>query len=356
VFGALDRYPRQVSYLRPVILSGGSGTRLWPLSTPELPKQFVRLFDGESLFDLTLARLRGTEGVGAPIVVTGAAHVDLVEQALDRGGIDSGELIVEPTGRNTAPAAIAAALAADHDDVLVILPSDHLISDVAAFRRAVAAAADHARQGGIVTFGIHPSRPETGYGYIEIGAPVGGGAFEVRHFKEKPDLDRARKMIADGRHVWNSGMFIARADYLLQEAQKLCPAIAEGVVEALPEYDGETIRLTDSFSDIEADSIDYAIMEKTERALVIPIDLGWDDVGSYRSLLKIVPRDAKGNHVTGEVTAEDVSGSFLMATSRKVAVAGLSDVVVVETPDAVLVVPLDRSQDVKELSRSVDRD
>lgn len=342
--------------LRPVILSGGSGTRLWPLSTHELPKQFVRLFDGCSLFELTLDRLADIEGVRGPIVVTGASHVDLVEDALSDAGIEDSRIVVEPQGRNTAPAAVAAALIAGDDDVLVILPSDHLISDVSGFRSAVSQAAEHAQQGGIVTFGIQPTRPETGYGYIEIGESRGAGAFQVRRFKEKPVVDDAIDMVADGHHVWNSGMFVSRSDLLLEEARTHCPGIAEGVRAALHEPDAPTIELAESFGDVEATSIDYAIMEKTERALVIPIDVGWDDVGSYRSLATAVSRDANGNHLHGDVTIRDVTGSFIRASSRKVAVAGMTDVVVVETPDAVLVVPLDRSQDVRDLSRSVDRD
>lgn len=339
-----------------MILSGGSGTRLWPLSTPELPKQFVRLFDGRSLFDLTLARLDGIDGVAPPIVVTGAAHVGLVQEALERAGVEGGQIVVEPEGRNTAPAAIAAALVADPEDVLVIVPSDHLISDVDGFREAVGTAAGHAREGGIVTFGIQPTHPETGYGYIEIGEAKGPGAFEVTMFEEKPDIEGAREMVADGRHVWNSGMFVALSGHLLDEAGTLCAAMARGVRDALPPGEGLVRRLGDSFRDVEADSIDYAIMEKTEHALVIPIDVGWDDVGSYRSLLSAVTRDGDGNHISGEVTTSDVTGSFVWSTSRKVAVAGMEDVVVVETPDGVLVIRLDQSQEVRDLARRVDRD
>lgn len=342
--------------MRPVILSGGSGTRLWPLSTPELPKQFVPLFDGKSLFDLTLARLGGIEGAVSPIVVTGAAHRRLVESALEIGLNRPSRIIIEPVGRNTAPAAVAAAMVAEPDDVLVIVPSDHLISDVDGFRNGMAMAADHALRGGIVTFGIEPSRPETGYGYIEIGDRKGPGVFEVRVFKEKPDMEGARQMATDGRHVWNSGMFVARSDHLLEEARLHCPGIVEGVEHALSAPDGDVCELAASFRDVDANSIDYAIMEKTDRALVIPIDVGWDDVGSFESLLSAVARDSDGNYVDGEITMSDVSGSFLKATSRKVAVAGLNDIVVVETPDAVLVVPLDRSQDVRRLSRDVGSD
>lgn len=351
----MHRYARRVSNLRPVVLSGGSGTRLWPLSTPELPKQFVRLFAGRSLFGMTLERLEGIEGAGAPIVVTGASHVDLVAAALGEGSAGGSQIIVEPTGRNTAPAAIAAAMVADPGDILVIVPSDHLLSDVDGFRSAVGRASGQAEEGGIVTFGIEPTRPETGYGYIEMGESRGPGAFEVRRFKEKPDEGAAREMVADGRHVWNSGMFVARSDHFLEEAGTHCPDIVDGVRGALPSDEARVHRLAESFGDVVASSIDYAIMEQTHRAVVIPIDVGWDDVGSYRSLLGAVARDTDGNHIEGEVTTSDVNGSLVWSTSRRVVVAGMKDVAVVETPDGVLVVPLDRSQEVRELARRVDR-
>ena len=325
------------------------------MSTPDRPKQFAPLFAGRSLFDLTLARLDGIEGLAAPIIVTGAAHLGLVESALQTRDLDDHEVIVEPIGRNTAPAAIAAALISEPEDVVVILPSDHLIDDVDGFQQAVGLAADHARAGAIVTFGIEPTRAEPGYGYIEIGDRREPGAFEVGVFEEKPTIESAREMVADGCHVWNSGMFVARSDRLLEEAHIHCPTMAGGVEAALPTGGGRVHALASSFGEVEADSIDYAIMEKTDRAVVIPIDVGWNDVGSYRSLLTAVTRDPDGNHIEGEVTLHDVTGSFVKATSRTVAVAGLSDVVVVETPDAVLVLPLDRSQEVRDLARRVDR-
>lgn len=340
--------------LRPVVLSGGSGTRLWPLSTLEVPKQFLPLFDGRTLFELTLRRLDGLGGLRAPVVVTGSAHVELARAGLADAGVTVGNVVVEPTGRNTAPAAIAAALVADPTDILVIVPSDHLITDVAGFQEAVDLAARHATRGGIITFGIEPTRPDTGYGYIEIGEPLGDGAFGVRRFKEKPDQTEADKLVADGRHVWNSGIFVARADHVLDEGLIHCPGIVEGVSNSLPPDGGDPLLLGDSFEAVEAISFDYAIMEKTDRATVVPIDVGWDDVGSYQSLFDAVERDKQGNHIEGEVTTREVSGSLVVATSRKVAVAGLEGVVVVETPDAVLVVPLDRSQEVRDLAGRAD--
>jgi mannose-1-phosphate guanylyltransferase/mannose-6-phosphate isomerase len=342
--------------LRPVVLSGGSGTRLWPLSTPDLPKQFVSLFDNRSLFLLTIDRVVGIPGAEPPIVVTGSSHLALVEEALSASSVDGYVIVVEPVGRNTAPAAIAAALTAKDDDILVILPSDHLVADVDGFRAGVAEAARHAADGAIVTFGIKPTRPETGYGYIEIGDAVEGEAFAVRRFTEKPSVDEAETMAGDGRHLWNSGMFVARADQFVAEARVYCPAILDGVESSLPPEGDGAVRLGESFESVEAISIDYAIMEKTDRALIVPLDVGWSDVGSYQSLLEASERDERGNHVSGEATLVDVEGSLVVATARRVAVVGLSEVVVVETENAVLVIPLDRSQEVRDIAERVERD
>lgn len=336
-----------MTIIRPVILSGGSGTRLWPLSTPELPKQFAPLLDGRSLFELTLQRLGSIAGAGPPLVVTGAAHVPLVMRSLAPD--DGARVLVEPEGRNTAPAAIAAAMVADDDEVLLIVPSDHLIADTEGFAAAALAAANAAEEGGIVTFGITPDRPETGYGYIETGEASGDGMFRVAQFKEKPEAEEAIALAGDGRHLWNSGMFVVRAGNLLEEAQTLCPDIVTGVMSALDVGSEQVVELEGGFADVRSISFDYAIMEKTDRALVLPLDVGWDDIGSYRSLLDALPTDSEGNHADGEVTLRDVSGSLIVATSRHVAVAGLNDVVVVETPDAVLVMPLDRAQEVRDL-------
>lgn len=352
----IGRYARPMTRLRPVVLSGGSGTRLWPLSTPELPKQFVPLFGGRSLFDLTLSRLAGLPGAGGPTIVTGSRHVTLVDRALAVSEAEDFQIIVEPVGRNTAPAALAAALCAGGDDVLVIVPSDHLISDTEAFHRAVVASAALADEGGIVTFGIEPSRPETGYGYIELGDSHDGAAYRVQRFREKPDLETATSMTDDGRHVWNSGMFVARADNLVAEARRLCPQVLEAVEASLPRAGGPLVELGPSFGEVEPISIDYAIMEKTSQALVLPIEVGWDDVGSYASLLAVIERDDSGNHVSGSVMVDDVERSFIWASSRIVAVAGMSDVVVVETEDAVLVVPIDRSQEVRYIAGRVEQD
>ncbi len=333
-----------------MILSGGSGTRLWPLSTPEVPKQFADLFDGRTLFGMTMSRLADMEGLRPAIVVTGSAHRDLVEEEVASSPVPAGLILVEPKGRNTAPAVIAAALAADPEDVLVILPSDHLISDVGSFRHAVQVAASLAAHGGVVTFGIRPTRPETGYGYIEFGEAVDDG-FRVDRFKEKPDELAARTMSTDGRHLWNSGMFVARADHVLEEAEAHVPELVEGVKGAMSSHVSGVVELGPGFAGVESISFDHAIMERTSRALVVPIDVGWNDVGSFVSLLAASDLDDDGNHVAGDVVVDSVHDSFLKATSRRLVVAGMDHVVVVETPDAVLVIPLEMAQRVKELQQ-----
>lgn len=349
----LSLYPRPVPHLRPVVLSGGSGTRLWPLSTPDVPKQFSPLFGSQTLFGLTLRRLEGLEEVRPLIVVTGQRHVDSVLAETRGASVVTGAIVVEPVARNTAPAALAAALIASPDDILVILPSDHLIADAERFREAVVTASALAEEGKIVTFGVRPTRVETGFGYIETGVES-GGAFEVVRFKEKPDESEAGRLVADGRHFWNSGMFVTRADTLIEESAVLCPELLGGVRAALPSDLEGLVSLGPEFERLEAISFDYAIMEKTTRALVVPIDVGWSDVGSFRSLLDAGDRDEHGNLMEGDVKAVDVTGSYMKSTSRRLVVGGLDDVIVVETPEAVLVLPLDRAQEVKELQKRVD--
>jgi len=344
-----------VALIRPVILSGGAGTRLWPLSTPELPKQFAPLTGGDSLFVQALQRLAGQPGVSSPIVVTGSAHTKLVAAAAAVSGVDIHLILVEPEGRNTAPASLAAALSSEPADVLAILPSDHLIRDPNAFADAVIQSVGYAAGGSVVTFGVVPSRAETGYGYIELGEPL-SGAFRVSRFKEKPGLKEAERLTADGNHVWNSGMFVVSAAGLLMKAQRHCPEILDGVTAAMRAPVDGIVELGAEFLNVERVSLDHAIMEKTEEAVVMPIDVGWDDVGSFEAMWSISKKDDRGNVTSGEVVLIDVEGSLVKATSRTVAVAGVSDVVVVETPDAVLVVPRDQSQLVKDLAERVESD
>lgn len=323
---------------------------MWPLSTREVPKQFVDLVpEGGTLFAATLERLDGLAGRVGPIVVSGAEHLALVESELARMGIDDAVVVVEPRGRNTAPAVAAAALVADGSDIIVILPSDHLISEPDRFREHVAVATDLATSAAIIAFGVEPSRPDTGYGYIEIGDPI-GDAFQVSRFKEKPGLEEAERLATDGRHLWNSGMFVARAGAIVDAMSQTCPRVLEGVRSSLPETRGGVVHLDPGFTLVESISFDHAVMERIDSALVVPIDVGWDDIGAYRSLHQRLPRDERGNVTRGRVILDDVDGSLVVATSRVVAVSGMSEVVVVETPDAVLVVPLDRAQEVRGLA------
>lgn len=301
------------------------------------------------MFGLTVSRLGGLDDLTGVLVVTGQAHLDLVERELAQSQLPKGPILVEPEGRNTAPAVLAAAIVAADDDILVILPSDHLVSDDSGFRTAVATASDLASQGSIVTFGVTPTRPETGYGYIEAGDEE-GQARRIDRFKEKPDVDEADRLWRDGRHYWNSGVFVASAGVIVDAAREHCPKVLAAVESALADVAvGPVVQLGDGFREAPSISFDHAIMEHTGRGLVLPLDVGWSDVGSYRSLLEVSERDGQGNHVSGDVIISDVRGSYLKATSRRLVVAGVEDMVVVETADAVLVIPLDRAQDVRDL-------
>lgn len=334
--------------LRPVILSGGSGTRLWPLSTPDLPKQFAPLLSGHSLFEQAIGRLARLTDVGRPYVITGDSHVELTRTAAVRAGVEPELIIIEPVGRNTAPAAIAAALASDEEDILVILPSDHLIRSEEVFCDLVGKAAGLAALGHILTFGVVPTRPETGYGYIERGEPV-DGAFRVSRFKEKPEVSEAEGLIADGRHLWNSGIFVAPAGLVLSEASSHAPRLLEGVRAAMGRIDGDVMRLGIEFGEVPAISFDHAVMEHTSKAVVMPLDVGWDDVGSFAALWAVSDRDADDNALSGDVRTLDVHDSLIVAGSRRVAAVGVEGLVIVETPEAVLVVARNRSQEVKQL-------
>ncbi len=333
-----------------MILSGGAGTRLWPLSTDQHPKQFLRLLD-RPLFESTLHRLVGMEMVEAPMVVTGRDQLDFVTAAAGSSGVELGTVIVEPVGRNTAAAVVGAALVSDPEDVLIVLPSDHIVEDREGFRAAVRQAIALAEDGAMVTFGATPHRAETGYGYLEIGEALDHG-FRVSRFKEKPDAAEAERLSADGRHLWNSGMFAFRAGSLIEEARAHCPGVLAGVEAALPVERSGGVILEDVFVEVPSISVDHAIMERTSKAVVIPIDVGWSDLGSWLSLWELSDHDQEGNVKVGRVSVVDVTNSYLHAGSRRLAVAGVDGLVVVETPEAVLVVPMDRAQLVRELAAS----
>ena len=333
-----------MSKLRPVILSGGAGTRLWPISTASRPKQFVDLFDGQTLFGLTLSRLLSIPAAEAPLVVTGERFARLVRDEI--GPSVDARLLLEPGGRNTAPAIFAAALSSAPEDVLVICPADHLIENTDAFRLAVVEAADLAQRGMIVTFGIEPDYPATGYGYIRAGDPVGAG-FGIAEFVEKPELNMAAEYLESGGYTWNSGMFVAKAAVIVEAAEAHSANVLTTVSAAVAAMNGET--LGSDFLDAEAISFDNAVMERTDRGVVIPLDAGWSDLGSYQALLAALPKDENGNYRKGEVALIDCKNCFVSSDSLPISLAGLEDMVVVVSSGVVLAVPISEAQSVKNL-------
>jgi mannose-1-phosphate guanylyltransferase/mannose-6-phosphate isomerase len=340
--------------LVPVILSGGAGTRLWPLSRELHPKQLLPLVGSNTMLQDTIRRLAGLE-LAAPLVVCNEAHRFLVAEQLRSIDCKPGAIVLEPAGRNTAPAIALAALAAladeEGDPLLLVLPADHVIPDVQAFHGAIEVASATASNGSLVTFGIVPTSPETGYGYIRRGALV-GGSYRIAEFVEKPDLSRAQSFLASGDYYWNSGMFLFRARRYLEELEKFAPdiaaACARSIAGAVRDLDFTRIDPV-AFRDCRSESIDYAVMEKTSDAVVVPLDAGWSDVGNWTSLHTACEHDAQGNALFGDVMVEDTHDSYVYSSSRLVATVGLRDHVVVETKDAVLVAPKERAQDVKKL-------
>ncbi|MBS0419000.1 MAG: mannose-1-phosphate guanylyltransferase/mannose-6-phosphate isomerase [Proteobacteria bacterium] len=344
--------------LTPVILSGGAGTRLWPLSRELYPKQLLALTGERTMLQQTALRLSGL-AAASPVVVCNEAHRFLVAEQLRQLKTDTRAVVLEPFGRNTAPAIALAALAAlkiaaGEDPELLILPADHVIRDVPAFQKAVRVALPAVQQGKLVTFGIVPSAPETGYGYIQRGTETAAaaGLFQIARFVEKPNLERAQQFLQSGDYLWNSGMFMFRASRYLHELEKFAPEIARVCRAAFEnaKSDLDFMRVdAKTFENCPSDSIDYAVMEKTSDAVVVPLAAGWSDVGSWSALHEACDSDGHGNVSRGDVIFEDSNGNYLYAESRLVATVGLRDHVVVETKDAVLVAPKDRVQDVKKL-------
>jgi len=337
--------------IRPVILSGGAGTRLWPLSVPARPKQLHRLAGETTMLQATAARVADGGRFSAPFVVAGVGHADEVAAQLEAAGAGADRLIVEPAGRNTAAAIALAALEAEPDELLLVMPSDHDIADVGAFLQAVGTAAPLAQKGWLVTFGIRPDRPETGYGYIRRGADVAPGAFAAERFIEKPDRDTAAAFIADGSYDWNGGIFLFRADAVLAALEGHAPDIANSVREAVrrARRDGSQVAPdAEAFGRVRSQSIDHAVMEKAERIAVVPVEMGWSDVGSWDALYEAGEPDADGNVTSGEVTALDTRGCLLRSNGLRIVTIGVEDLVVVATADAVLVVPRGQSQRVRE--------
>ncbi|MBF0453484.1 MAG: mannose-1-phosphate guanylyltransferase/mannose-6-phosphate isomerase [Magnetococcales bacterium] len=346
----------KASQLVPVILSGGSGTRLWPLSRESYPKQFLPILSEHSLFQSTIERLEGVENLGSPLIVCNEQHRFLVAEQARAIGVVPDSIILEPMGRNTAPATACAALIAlktNPNAVVLVLPADHVIQKVASYQKSVALGMAEAEKGKLVTFGIVPSSPETGFGYIRRGEPVAGGsAFGVAQFVEKPDHQTATGYVDSGEYYWNSGMFLFRADRFLEEMEKWAPAILSACQQAVEkgEKDMDFCRLDpESFSASPKDSIDYAVMEKTDLSVVIPLDAGWNDVGSWSALWEVGEKDEQNNVVMGDVCLAETDNCYINADHRLVATVGLSDHVVVETADSVFVAPKSQVQKVKNL-------
>lgn len=344
----------------PIILAGGYGSRLWPLSREQRPKQFLSLFGKGSMLQETLVRLNGIEHQ-RPLVICNEEHRFLVAEQLREQSLDA-DIILEPEGRNTAPAIAIAALQimAEYPEAqLLILPADHLIRDEANFVESVTQAGIRSEKGDLVTFGIVPTHPETGYGYIERGDAISDNAFQVKRFVEKPKREAAEHYLASGHYYWNSGMFLFKASRYVDELERLQPEILVACQDAMAgaSRDLDFIRLdADAFLQCPADSIDYAVMEKSMDVSVVPLDAGWNDIGSWSAVWEVSEQDAYGNARHGDVLMHDSHDNLIHANSRLVATVGVRDLVIVETKDAVLVSSRNQVQDVKKIVEQLKAD
>ena len=340
--------------IQPVILSGGSGTRLWPISRSLYPKQLLQLVTDQSMIQDTALRVSDSSAFNAPMVICNTEHRFSIASQIQEAGLNLSTQVLEPFGRNTAPAAAAAAILAgkaDPQTILLILPADHFIRDTKGFADVVQTGAAQAQKGYLVTFGIQPTAPETGYGYIKRGDELdGGSAYLVDQFKEKPKRATAEAYVADGGYYWNSGIFMFRADRLLEEMERFCPDIVKQTRLAVDQgvTDLDFFRLDpEAFDTCPSDSIDYAVMEHTDKAVVIPADMGWNDIGSWAALWDVGQKDNQRNVTQGDVLAFETERSYLRSDGRLVVGLGVRDLVVVDTADVVLVADRKRAEDVK---------
>jgi len=344
--------------IQPVILAGGTGSRLWPMSRELYPKQLLNLVGEDSLLQATIKRAVSLNNTAPPLLVVGEEHRFIVKSQLAEIGMTSGTIILEPCGRNTAPAIYAAALYCQRTGtepvIMLVLPADHLIKNQAAFATAVSEAAALAGDGRLVTFGIQPDRAETGYGYIEKGK-----GNEVLSFVEKPDLATAEKYLTAGNFLWNSGMFAFNNETLMAGMEEYCPEITTAMRQAVDEgrEDSPFFRLAEQAMRLSpSDSIDYALLEKSDQVAVIPADLSWNDIGSWRALYEVAEKDEGGNVTSGDVILKDVKNSLIQSEHGLVAAVGLENTIVIETADAVLVAPMERAQDVKGIVKHLKRE
>lgn len=337
----------------PVILSGGSGTRLWPMSRPDMPKQLLALTAELTMLQMTAMRTPAEDGFAPPIVVGNERHATVIAQQLADVGVQVSTIILEPVARNTAPAIALAACAANAGDAqLLVMPSDHVIRDVAAFHAAIESARPLVEQGWLVTFGITPDAPETGYGWIKIGEEVGAGVHRVDRFVEKPPLDKAEAMLASGDHAWNGGIFLFRADAYLAALDQFEPAISAAARAAIVNgtRDGAVIAAdAKAFAASPSDSIDYAVMEKADNVAVVPVAMGWSDVGSWDALHAISQCDELGNVCGGDVIAIDTRNCLVKSDGARVAMVGVEDLIVVASGNDILILPRGHSQSVKRI-------
>ncbi|CAM8391225.1 {ManC} Mannose-1-phosphate guanylyltransferase [Candidatus Methylopumilus planktonicus] len=347
----------------PVLLSGGSGTRLWPLSRAGFPKQFLDLFQGQSLFQMTLLRLNCLSNASKPIVICNEAHRFIISEQASDIKVALSSIMLEPSPRNTAPAIAIAALElmrqGKADAIMLVLPSDHVITKEQAFVRACEKAKILAEKGYLVTFGIKPSRPETGFGYIKATKKLSDDGFEIDEFVEKPNSETAKTYLSSGHYFWNSGMFMFKASQILNELSNYHPKIVEACENAIAGgvSDLEFFRLDEkAFNLNPLDSIDYAVMEKTSRAAMVMLEAGWSDVGAWPSVWELQEKDQNGNAGHGDFMTRDAQNNYIHSEKRLVTLLGVEDLMVIETPDAVMVAHKDRAQDVKQLVDTLKKD